>query len=416
VPVEALSGRPLPAARHATRARFTDPDSGEALDDGLVLWFPAPHSYTGEDVVELQLHGGRAVISGMVEALAARPGLRPAEPGEFTRRAFENGKLDLTAAEGLADLVDAETTAQRRQALRQLGGGLAALYDGWRTRLTDLLAHLEADIDFPDEDLPAGVAARAGPEIASIGAEIEHHLNDDRRGELLRDGFYIAILGPPNAGKSSLLNALARRDAAIVSEIAGTTRDVIEVHLDMAGFPVILADTAGLRDGGETIESEGIRRALMRAAEADLKIILFDVSAPDPLDSNNLALIDEQSLPVWNKIDLIRTADRSNAIAGQPCHELSVLTGQGMPALLTAIETRVRSRLDSGGAPAITRARHRLALEDCLTALRRFADADLPELAAEDIRLAVRALGRITGRVDVEDILDVIFRDFCIGK
>jgi tRNA modification GTPase len=246
--LKAFTGNDSFRPRVASLRTLRDPRNREALDDALVLWFPGPRSFTGEDVAELHLHGGRAVVAGVVEALGALPGLRVAEPGEFTRRAFENGKLDLTAAEGLADLVDAETSAQRRQALRQMEGALGRVYEGWRERLTRALAHIEADIDFPDEDLPTGVADAVRPVLDTLVAEIQAHLEDGRRGERLREGLHIAIVGAPNAGKSSLLNALARREAAIVSARAGTTRDVIEVHLDLGGFPVVLADTAGLRE------------------------------------------------------------------------------------------------------------------------------------------------------------------------
>ena len=406
--LKALAGNDLPRPRFASLRTLRDPRTGEALDDALVLWFPAPRSFTGEDVGELHLHGGRAVVAGVIEALGALPGLRVAEPGEFTRRAFENGKLDLTAAEGLADLVDAETSAQRRQALRQMEGALGRLYEGWRERLTRALAHIEADIDFPDEDLPSGVADAVRPVLEALATEIDDHLADGRRGERLREGLHIAIVGAPNAGKSSLLNALARREAAIVSARAGTTRDVIEVHLDLGGFPVVLADTAGLREAGDEIEEEGIRRALDRAARADVKIAVFDATAP--LDAATRALIDADTVVVLNKTDLAPVAADIDALP------VSARTGAGLRALEERLAAFSADRLAGTGAPALTRARHRAALEECRDALARALAAPLPELAAEDVRLASRALGRITGRVDVEDLLDVIFRDFCIGK
>jgi tRNA modification GTPase len=410
----ALIGRPLPAPRMAAFVRLTVPDTGEFLDQGLVLWFPAPHSFTGEDVAEFHVHGGRAVIAGVIDALASLPGLRIAEPGEFSRRGFENGKFDLTAAEAIADLVDADTAAQRRQALRQMEGELGRFYDGWRHRLTRALAHLEADIDFPDEDLPDGVAVMVRPELEELAGEIASHLNDNRRGERLRDGIHIAILGAPNAGKSSLLNVLARREAAIVSERAGTTRDVVEVHLDLGGFPVVLADTAGLREAADEIESEGIRRALDRAANADLKLAVFDATALPELDAQTLAVLDDQTLAVLNKVD--HASGLVQEIGGKPAMQVSARTGDGLPELLRALTSAVQTRFEAPGVPALTRARHRGALEECAASLHRAMSADLPELAAEDVRLASRALGRITGRVDVEDLLDVIFRDFCIGK
>mgnify|MGYP001288005560 FL=1 len=409
--LSALTGRPLPPARQATLAALVDPRSDDLLDRALVLHFPGPASFTGEDVVELHVHGGRAVVDSVFDALAAMPGLRPAEPGEFTRRAFENGKLDLTEAEGIADLVDAETRAQQRQALRQMDGALGRLYDGWRDRLSRALAHIEADLDFPDEDLPEGVAEQVRPELALLIAEIGRHLDDNRRGERLRSGVQIAILGPPNAGKSSLLNALARRDAAIVSERAGTTRDVIEVHLDLGGYPVIVADTAGLRQASDEIEDEGIRRARARAEQADVKILLFDALDWPELDPEVTGLADGDSLTVLNKVDLRPDLDLPEGFIG-----VSVRTGEGMGGLLGRLEELVADRLGGSGAPSLTRLRHRQALEECREALLRAEGAPLPELVAEDVRLALRALGRITGKVDVEDLLDIVFRDFCIGK
>ncbi|MFC5307531.1 tRNA uridine-5-carboxymethylaminomethyl(34) synthesis GTPase MnmE [Azospirillum picis] len=409
-----LTGRPLPAPRRAVLSHLRDPVSGDALDDALVLRFTAPASFTGEDVVELHLHGGRAVVTGIIETLGALPGLRLAEPGEFTRRAFENGKLDLTEAEAVADLIDAETTAQRRQALRQMDGALGRLYDGWRERLTRALAHIEADIDFAEDDLPGGVAEAVRPVVAGLADEIAAHLNDGGRGERLREGLHIAIVGAPNAGKSSLLNALARREAAIVSARAGTTRDIIEVHLDLGGYPVVLADTAGLREAAaDEVEEEGIRRARDRAARADVKIAVFDATTLPDLDPATLALIDGDTVVVFNKSDLAPASDlwpELSAVA------VSARTGAGLKALEERLTIFSADRLAVGSAPSLTRARHRAALTECRESLLRALDAPLPELAAEDVRLASRALGRITGRVDVEDLLDVIFRDFCIGK
>jgi tRNA modification GTPase len=408
----------LPPPRAASLRKLRDGD-GALLDEAMVLWFPAPHSFTGEDVVELQVHGGRAVLAAVFAALAKLPGLRLAEPGEFSRRAFEHGKLDLTAAEGLGDLIDAETEAQRRQALRQMQGALGQLYDGWRNQLTRALAHLEADIDFPDEDLPEGVAAEVRPQLARLRAEIAAHLADNRRGERLRDGLMVAILGAPNVGKSSLLNALAQREAAIVSDIPGTTRDVIEVHLDLGGYPVVLADTAGLRESADRIESEGVARALKRAEAADLKLVVLDATqAAVPPES--AALIDGDALVIANKIDGA-TAPPAGTVNGRPVLPVSVRTNTGMKALLDALEAEVTARIGLTGSATLTRARHRAALTDCLAALDRFLGGSErhntgAELAAEDVRLAARALGRITGRIDVEDLLDVIFRDFCIGK
>lgn len=415
--LEALIGR-CPAPRRASLGRIRDPANGEPVDEALALWLPGPGTETGEDMAELHVHGGRAVVDGTLTLLGRVPGLRPAERGEFTRRAFENGRLDLTAAEGIADLVEAETAAQRRQALRQSLGGLADVYETWRGRLVRALAHLEAAIDFPDEDLPEQVIARAAPELAAVAAEMAAHLDDAGRGEVLREGMYVAIVGAPNAGKSSLLNRLAGRDAAIVTEQAGTTRDVIEVRLDLRGYPVVLADTAGLRAAEEEgaldqAEREGIRRTRQRAEAAQLRIAVFDATRePDAATSTVAAA--PRSVVVANKMDLPGAA--SWALPDAEALRVSALTGAGIDALEAALAEAAELALGGTEAPALTRARHRLALEDAVAALERAQGAPLPELAAEDARLAVRALGRITGQVDVEELLDVIFRDFCIGK
>jgi tRNA modification GTPase len=420
--LRALAGR-LPRPRETRLAAFRDPESGEVLDRGLALWFPGPKSFTGEDMAELHLHGGRAVIAGAVAALSKIPTLRPAEPGEFARRAFLNGKLDLTAAEGIADLVAAETEAQRRQALRQMEGEFGRLLESWRERLVRALAHVEAGIDFAEDVSEAERSDAAG--VAGVALEIARHLDDAGRGERLREGFSIAILGPPNAGKSSLLNRIAGRDAAIVSKQAGTTRDIVEVHLDLGGLPVALADTAGLRDAVDEVESEGVRRALAKAEAADLKLVVIEAPNAAKIDSVTKRIIDSGAIVVANKSDLclgesandIRELVGSLGCGGKAVVAVSAKTGAGIGELLGLIEREVaESLMPASGGAAITRARHRNALQDCVAALGRFEGAQAPELAAEDLRLAVRALGRITGRVDVEDILDVIFRDFCIGK
>jgi tRNA modification GTPase len=408
-------GCSLPLPRKATRAIFSDPSSGETLDDGLLLWFPAPHSFTGEDVAELHVHGGRAVIDSMLTALGAMNGLGPAEPGEFTRRAFEHEKMDLTQAEALADLVDAETRAQHRQALRQMGGELKELYDDWRLRLIQALAHLEVVIDFPDEGLPPEIMAKVWGEVDGLERSIESHLDDGGRGERIREGILVAIIGPPNAGKSSLLNFLAQRDAAIVSSTPGTTRDVIEVHIDLGGFAITLADTAGLRDSGDAIESEGVRRARRRAKAADLKVAVFDGARYPVKDTATLELIDNDTLAVVNKSDLLES-QAHDISAEDMLSFISIKTGSGVERFLSRLQERVGGKADNGNAIPLTRARHRHALEECACAMKRARSAQLLELAAEDLRIAARALGRITGRVDVEEILDVVFRDFCIGK
>lgn len=408
----------LGAPRLLSRARLSNPKTNEAFDEGMATWMPAPASFTGEDVAELHVHGSLAVVAALTDVLSAMPGLRLAEPGEFSRRAFQNGKMDLSAAEGLADLINADTEAQRRQAFRQLQGELGRLTDSWRDELVRALAHLEASIDFIEEDLPAKLDQAVRLALAEIEASIAQHLADGHRGERLRDGLRIAIIGPPNVGKSSLLNVLARRDAAIVSATAGTTRDVIEVQLDLGGYPVVIADTAGLRETDDPIEIEGVHRAQARAQDADLRLVVLDQAEWLNLDPQTAALIDEDTLVVINKIDL-GTRSPPLAIAGRPALSVSVKTGAGIEDLMAKFSQEVSQRCHLSATPAITRARHRQALEDCQSALTRALEptrAKDPELVAEDLRLAVRALGRITGRVDVEDILDVIFLDFCIGK
>lgn len=420
--VERMAGH-LPPGRVATRATLRHPVSGDVLDQGLVLWFPGPASYTGEDVAELQVHGGVAVVSGILEALCRIGGVRIAEPGEFTRRAFLNGKLDLIQAEGIADLVDAETEGQRRQALTQVGGGVSEIYAAWRSRLRDALAHLEAAIDFPDEVLPAGLVSAVRESVESLLDDLRGRLEDERRGERMRNGLYVVIVGAPNVGKSSLLNTLAQRDVAIVSERAGTTRDVVEVHLDLGGLPVIVADTAGLRESDDEIEGEGVRRALARAGEADLRIVMVEAGDDETRDARVKDLIDEDSLVVINKIDRHRT-EAAVRLGGQMAWQLSVRTGEGLDSFLRALEERVREGMDGADLAVVTRARHRSAILECVESLERFLSGTKSvdytnarvEFVAEDLRLAMRSLGRITGHVDVEEMLDVVFRDFCIGK
>ncbi|EHL95478.1 tRNA modification GTPase TrmE [Acetobacteraceae bacterium AT-5844] len=407
--VRAVAGG-LPQPRSASLRRLRDPASGETLDQAVVLWFPAPRSYTGEDSAELHLHGGRAVREGVSAALVSA-GARPAEPGEFTRRAFLNGRLDLTAAEGIADLIDAETAAQRRQALRQAGGALAARYAGWAGRLTRLLAHQEAAIEFAEDDLPNDLEAQMRDGAAALAAQIRAHLDDGGRGERLREGLWAAIVGAPNAGKSSLLNALAGREAAIVSAHAGTTRDVVEVRLDLGGVPVLLADTAGLRDAPDEIEAEGVRRALRRAEEADIVMAVF--AADRTPDAETLALVAPGVLVVANKTDL---AAAPREIGGVAPLAVSARTGHGLEALQGVLTEMAAARAGLSAEAGLTRPRHRAALLDAARWLDEAVAAPLPELASEALRAAVRSLGRLTGHVGVEDVLDVVFGDFCIGK
>ncbi|MBK1696888.1 tRNA uridine-5-carboxymethylaminomethyl(34) synthesis GTPase MnmE [Rhodovibrio salinarum] len=414
--LKALAGD-LPAPRHAVLRTLTDTEK-EPIDRSLVLWFPGPKSFTGEDLAELHVHGGRAIIQMLTDVLAAQQGLRPAEAGEFTRRAFDAGKLDLTEVEGLADLIDAETRAQARQALRQMEGALGQRITDWRDRLLRARAHMEAAIDFADEELPEGLDAEVRVQIMQLAGEIDATLQDAARGERLREGLTVAIVGAPNAGKSSLLNAVAARDAAIVAETAGTTRDIVEVHLDLGGYPVTLADTAGLRAldpaDADPIEAEGIRRARAKAEQADLRLVVFD--ATQGIDAATADLLNDDSLIAWNKQDLPGGTPPVE-VASRPVYPVSARTHAGLPELLDRLQAKVTEQLGvAGAAPAITRARHRSALQAASEALDRAGSADAAELAAEDLRYATHALGRVTGEVDVEDLLDVIFRDFCIGK
>ncbi|MAN62977.1 MAG: tRNA uridine-5-carboxymethylaminomethyl(34) synthesis GTPase MnmE [Parvibaculum sp.] len=409
--LEALSGRGRGAPRMAELRELKDPVSGHVLDQALVLFFEGPHSFTGEDVVELHLHGGVALVDSVVEGLGKIEGLRLAEAGEFSRRAVENGKFDLSAAEGIADLIEAETSAQQAQALQQMKGTFGALCDEWRDQVVRSLAYVEADIDFADEDLPEDLAASVLPGLTVLREEMSGFLAD-HRGERIRDGIFVAVVGPPNAGKSSLVNALARRDAVIVSEEAGTTRDVVEVRLKMAGLPVTVCDTAGLREGVGAVEREGIRRARKTAQEADLRVWMQ--SAEDAvLDFFGTA--EPQDLKLVNKVDLVQ-----NPLAAADIFQLSIKTAVGVGAFEEALSNSIEKMFGRGEEPLITRTRHRKELEACVNAL----DGALSllrvggetALIAEELRHAARAVGRITGRVDVEELLDVVFRDFCIGK
>ena len=433
--LKALIGR-LPKPREAVLVRVREPDSGEIIDDGLALWFPGPKSVTGEDVAELHVHGGRAVVAAVLAALGRLAHCRPAEPGEFTRRAFDNGKLDLTRVEGLADLIAADAEAQRRQALRQLRGWLSDRAEAWRTAMIAALALIEARIDFADEsDVPEDLMTPALEGARALRDEITAALADQRRGERLREGLVVAIAGPPNAGKSSLINRIARREAAIVSPYAGTTRDVIEVHLDLGGAPVTLLDTAGIRESDDPVEQEGVRRARARAADADLVLWVVDATAKEGAAVEEGTALGQKSAAgkqvdggaatwtILNKIDLVgrrvnEPASLTNADAS-PSFAISARTGEGLAELLASLERFATDFLGGGEPVLITRERHRVALQETLAALdRALAEppADREEIVAEELRLAARALGRLVGRVDVEDVLDVIFRDFCIGK
>lgn len=411
--LQALAGR-LPVPRRAALRRLRD-GGGSLLDEALALWFPGPGSYTGEDCVELHLHGGPAVLAGVLQRLDGL-GLRLAEPGEFTRRAFENGRLDLAQAEGVADLIEAETEAQRRQALDQLGGRLSGVQARWRAALIEALAVFEAAVDFPDEEIPADVAKRAAPILRPLIADLQAAALEAQRGERVRTGYRIALMGPPNAGKSTLLNALAGREAAIVTATPGTTRDIIEVPLVLAGYKVILADTAGLRDTADEIEAEGVRRAKAWGAEADLRLWLVDGAAPDAAPEAGLEARPEGG---HEAADIILVTKRDVGGGGDPAlgRSFSAKLADDLAWLEGVLAERVAGDLGGTEPPAATRLRHRELLGTAVGHLERAAEEQvLPELAAEDVRLAARALDRITGRIGAEDVLDRVFASFCIGK
>ena len=410
--LETLVGA-VPEPRRAS-LRFIRVAEGEVLDQGLVLFFAAPASFTGEDVAELHVHGGRAVVAAVLRALAEIEGFRPAEAGEFTRRALGNERLDLTQVEGLADLVAAETEAQRRQALRQSDGTVGRLYEGWRLRLVRARALIEAELDFADEeDIPASASSGAWALAEAVRQEIVEHV-DDRRGERVREGVEIVVAGPPNAGKSSLVNAIARRDVAIVTPEPGTTRDMIEVRVDLDGYAATLVDTAGLREAEGVVEKEGVRRAAERAARADMVLWLSDVR-----EGKDVApALTADVVRVGTKLDLIDSDSERDRIRADFDHAISSVTGAGVAELLEGLGRRLREDLGGGESVVATRVRHRRALTDCAESIAAALNDDGRglELRAEDLRRAGDALGRVTGRIGVEEMLDVVFRDFCIGK
>ncbi len=382
-------------------------DGDETLDNALVLYFNAPHSFTGEDIVEFHLHGSKAVISSVLEALSKFEDYRLAEAGEFSKRAFYNNKMDLTQAEGLADLIDSETKAQQKQAISQTGGGLSDLYNGWREDLLAILTHLEAFIDFPDEDIPQNVLDGTQQKVTNLINAINNHIKSSSVGERLRDGFKVAIIGKTNAGKSSLLNIIANRTVAIVSDIHGTTRDSIDVYADVNGFPVIFSDTAGLRTTEDEIEKQGIDIAKQKAKDADFIIYLFDASTE--------AMPQENGLIVANKIDKI-TNEQQKELKRAGCFLISAKQNQGVTDLLNTIGDAIKDKFESLDGNLMTRARYKEALEEVVVNLSNFNFNKEIELTAEDVRLATRGLARLTGKIEVEEVLGKIFSSFCIGK
>lgn len=396
----------VPEPRRAAFVHFRDPATGETLDQGLALWFPGPGSATGEDYAEFQIHGGRATVAAFLRALAAEPGLRPAEPGEFARRGFLAGKLDLTQAEALADLIDAETESQRRQALRIAGGAFRKAVEEWRARLVDAMASIAADLDFSDEgDVDSDPAAVLAPALTAMIGEMDAALRVAPASERLREGFTVFLLGPPNAGKSTLINALAQREVAIVSATPGTTRDLIEAHLDLGGLPVTFVDTAGLREAGDDIEAIGVARVLERGRTADLLLWLTGDGAPPPRAE-------------FPGVELIEVATKSDLRPGSGTSlQISARTGEGLEALLSLVAARAKERLGDGGSALVIRDRHRSALAEARACLAAAAAPGRPlELVAEDLRRAGTALARIVGAIDVEDVLEAVFSRFCIGK
>jgi len=407
----------LPSPRVATLKKFNKIDTNELIDEGVIIWFPGPNSYTGEDLAEFHVHGSRAVISALHSSISKIKNCRLAEPGEFTKIAFQNGKINLLKAESIADLVSSETEIQRKQAIKIMSGKSSDQFNSWREKLLKILSHIEAKIDFPDEDLPKDILSEIQKTSDQISSEIKKILDDQKVGERIREGFKIAIVGPINAGKSSLLNYLSKRDVAIVSEIAGTTRDVIETHLNLDGYPVVVSDTAGIRDSKNEIEKKGIKLALNRAEDADLKLVIIDAKNVD-FTGVLKDLVDENAILVVNKSDLLN--GKLNENLKKYDHVLiSIKNNSNLDKLILKIKSKLENKFLSHGDILITRERHRQHLEQCINHLQNFKNKNGSEefdKAAEDLRLATRHLGMIVGKVDVEEILGSIFNDFCIGK
>ena len=415
--IKKITGNKLPIPREATRRKFNYINTNELIDEGVLLWFPAPNSYTGEDLAEFHVHGSRAVITALHKTIAQIENCRLAEPGEFTKRAFQNGKISLLKAESIADLISSETEIQRKQALKIMSGKSSNRFNSWREKLLKILSHVEAKIDFPDENLPKDILIDIQKTSDQVSFEIQKTLNDQKVGEKIREGFKIAIIGPTNAGKSSLLNYLSKRDVAIVSETAGTTRDVIETHLNLDGYPVIVSDTAGIRDSKDEIEQKGVKLALNRADDADLKLVIIDGNSND-LNKTLKDFVDENAILVVNKSDLLN----GNLNEKFKKHEyvlVSIKNNSNLDQLISKIKNKLKNKFISNEDILITRERHRQHLEHCITYLKSFKNKKGSEefdKAAEDLRLATRHLGMIVGKVDVEELLGSIFNDFCIGK
>ncbi len=412
-----LTEQPFPKKRIATLKKIKNNINNEIIDEGIVVWFPGPNTYTGEDMVEFHVHGSKAVIDELQNVLSKYEGCRLAEPGEFTKLAFQNNKINLLKAESIGDLISAETELQRKQALKIMSGHSSNKFNFWREELIKILADLEAKIDFPEDDLPSNISEEIKYKSENIKNEIKKTLDDDKIGELIREGFKIAIIGPPNVGKSSLLNYLSKREAAIVSEKAGTTRDVIEIHLDLAGIPVTISDTAGIRDSNDEIEERGVKLAISRAEDADLNIVLLD---PKNLDFKGFFndQIADKSIIVINKSDLVKVNLRNSNKNIKPII-ISIKDDNNVDKLIEAIKSKLKNQFLKTENVLITRSRHRQHLKECFKNLNNFLDKKNNEeydKAAEDLRLSIRHLGTIVGKVDVEEILGSIFENFCIGK
>jgi len=415
--IELLTGKTPPTPRMATLRKINKFNTSELIDKGIILWFPGPESYTGEDMAEIQVHGSKAVVDALHSSISQIENCRLAEPGEFTKLAFQNGKINLLEAESIADLISSETEIQRQQAIKIMNGKSADQFNFLREKLLKILSHVEAKIDFPDEDLPNNILDEIKNYSSVVIKKIEKILNDQKVGERIREGFKIAILGPTNAGKSSLINHLSNRDVAIVSEIAGTTRDVIETHLNIDGYPVIISDTAGIRESKDEIEKKGIKLSLNRAEEADLKLVVVDAKSLDFTDVLK-SLLDENAILVINKSDLLEK-EIDSEIKNINHVLISIKENKNIDELISKIKNNLKNKFITSDDILITRERHRQHLEQCLDHLNNFnqkKEIEDFDKAAEDLRLATRHLGMIVGKVDVEEILGSIFNDFCIGK